>query len=133
MRRFSLSGTWSGAYRYPGNAAPETVFEAELLETEGGAFSGATREPNVLRLAPASVVTATVEGTRSGAQVSFVKFMDGNGGMHHTIRYEGVANAGLTRVEGEWRIRGDWSGSFFMERSDAGEEESVERKAEAEL
>ena len=133
MGRSSLSGMWSGAYRYPGDVAPETVFEIDIEEGEGGVFSGSTREPNTLGYGPEAVVTATVEGKRNGAAVSFVKFMDGSGDMHHTIRYEGGANNALTRIDGEWIIRGDWSGTFFMERIDHGAEAAAERTAEADL
>ncbi len=42
-RRSSLTGSWSGAYRYPDNF-PETVFNAQL-EEQDGAFVGPPRSP----------------------------------------------------------------------------------------
>lgn len=121
----SLTGAWSGAYRYPRDSYPETVFEA-TIEESGGAFSGSTLEPNILRpWLGAGPVTALIEGTRTGSDLNFVKFMDGSGGMDHAIRYSGAVNADFTRIEGAWSIAGDWSGTFFMERSDLGAEEAV--------
>lgn len=127
-KRSSLSGAWSGAYRYPDDARPETVFNAQLEERDG-AFTGSTQEPDLLQ--PGGVVTADLDGTRIGLEVRFVKFADGSGGMHHAIIYEGRADEALTYIEGRWTIPGDWSGTFFMSRDDDGAEEAVEREAAA--
>jgi hypothetical protein len=125
----SLTGAWSGAYRYPGDALPETVFNAQIEEV-GGAFTGHTQEPNLLRVGPGAVVTAEIEGARDGDQVTFTKFMDGSGGMRHAIRYEGHLNAALTRINGRWIIPREWSGTFFMTRDDLGEEEKMASRTE---
>ena len=111
----SLTGAWSGAYRYPGDRFPETVFEA-VIEEHAGAFTGSTKEPNILRPWLGSIITADIDGHRSGQNVSFTKFMDGSGGMRHAILYEGVADADFTRIEGRWTIPREWSGTFFMVR-----------------
>jgi hypothetical protein len=121
-----LSGAWSGAYRYPADIAPETVFEARIEERDG-ALQGTTQEPDILN--GGGVVTADIEGMRHGDAVSFVKYMDGSGGMSHAIQYEGRVNGDFTRIEGVWSIPGDWSGTFFMQREDAGAEEALERAA----
>jgi hypothetical protein len=120
---------WSGAYRYPGDAEPETVFTA-WIEEVSGAFTGRTEEPNVLRLGPESVVTADIDGARSGADVRFSKFMDGSGGMRHVILYAGVVDEALTHISGVWTVPGEWSGSFFMARDATEEDVSVERAIE---
>ena len=122
----SLTGGWSGAYRYPGDALPETVFNATIDEV-GGAFTGTTVEPNAMKRGPGRVVTADIEGTRQGRAVTFIKLMDGSGGMRHAVRYEGQCDDALTRVEGNWHIPGQWSGTFRMSRDDAGAEEEVRR------
>jgi hypothetical protein len=124
-RRSSLTGAWSGAYRYPHGA--ETVFNAQIEEV-GGAFIGTTQEPNQLDAGPA-VLTADIEGVRSGASVSFTKF-------YHTrdwyaIRYEGAVDEALTRIEGRWSIPRSGSGAFFMVRDDEGEAAEAERAVEA--
>lgn len=125
----TLSGSWSGAYRYPGDAAPETVFEA-WIEERDGVFTGATQEPNILQPWLGAVVTADIDGRRDGLQVRFTKYADGSGGMTHAILYEGVADAELMRIDGVWTIPGDWSGAFFMTRTDSGAATAIERAIE---
>lgn len=127
----SLTGAWSGAFRYPGDALPETVFEAWIEET-GGVFTGGTREPNLLGLGVESVVTADIDGVREGRRVRFTKFTDGSGDMRHAILYEGDVDADFSRIDGTWTIPGDWSGRFFMTRSDDGEAIAAELSTEAE-
>jgi len=119
-RRSSLTGTWSGAYRYPANRLPETVFNAQIEEV-GGAFAGDIQEPNLLRPHLGPVTSSNIEGVRTGQDVSFTKFYDGSGGQQHAVRYEGTANETLTRIEGRWSIPNQWSGTFFMARDDDGE------------
>lgn len=129
-RRSSLTGSWSGAYRYPGDVQPETVFNAQIEEV-AGAFTGAIQEPR--RSGPGGVVTADIEGTRTGSAVSFVKFYDGSGSMSHAVRYEGSVDSDLTRIEGRWTIPRQWSGTFFMTRDDDGEAVAVEEEATIEV
>lgn len=130
MRRSSLTGSWSGAYRYPDDAFPETVFSAGIWERDG-AFTGRTQEPDILRPWTGGIVTAAIDGVRHGCEVNFIKCMDGSGGMRHEILYEGAADDSLNRIEGVWCIPGEWSGTFFMQRDDDGEEETAGLKAEA--
>lgn len=132
MRHSSLTGSWSGAYRFPGDALPETVFNVQI-EDVGGAFTGSLQEPNILQRGPGGVVTADIDGVRTGQNVAFTKFYDGSGGMHHAVRYEGTADANLTRIDGTWRIPGDWSGTFFMVRDDFGAAANAEERAEADI
>ena len=128
-RRSSLTGSWSGAYRYPGAADHETVFNAQIEEV-GGAFVGSTQEPNEFLASGGSVLTAEIEGVRSGASVTFTKFYN-HEGIRHAIRYEGAADEGLMRIQGKWIIRSDSSGTFFMVRDDDGESVEAEESAEA--
>lgn len=131
-RRSSLTGSWSGAYRFPADALPETVFNVQIEEV-AGAFTGSMQEPNLLRLGPGQIVSADIEGTRSGEAVTFTKFYDGSGGMDHAIRYDGTVDDALTRIEGTWSIPRDWSGTFFMVRDDLDEEAEAEASAEARI
>lgn len=128
-RRASLSGAWSGAYRFPGDARPEVVFNVQIEEV-GGAFTGSLQEPNVYGFAPGDVVTADIEGVRTGQSVTFTKFYDGSGGMAHAVRYEGQADESLSRIDGKWSIPRDWSGTFFMVRDDDGEAVEAEERGE---
>ncbi|MFO1017200.1 MAG: hypothetical protein U1E03_06355 [Hyphomonadaceae bacterium] len=120
-RRSSLTGGWSGAYRYPRDAGPETVFNARIEEV-GGAFTGSMQEPNIFRHQPGPIVSAEIEGIRAGAIVTFIKFYDGSVGMDHAVRYDGQVNDALTRIAGTWTIPGVWSGTFFMTRDDDDDE-----------
>lgn len=128
-RRSSLTGSWSGAYRYP-NGGHETVFNAQIEET-GGAFIGATQEPNEFLDTTDSTLHGEIDGFREGASISFTKFYNhGQKGARHSIRYQGSIDANLTRIEGRWIVSNDWAGTFFMTRDDLGEEEAVEREVE---
>ena len=128
-RRSSLSGSWSGAYRYPGGRH-ETVFNAQIQET-AGAFVGVTQEPNAFIDAPDTILHGEIDGHREGRWVTFTKFYNhGHENARHSIRYEGAADDKLTRIEGKWTIRPDWTGIFFMVRDDDGEAAETEEAAE---
>jgi hypothetical protein len=130
-RRSSLTGSWSGAYRYPSIPGAETVFNAQIEEV-GGAFVGAIQEPNDFMPDAVSVLTADIEGTRDGRAVIFTKFYH-HEGIRHAIRYEGAADEALMRIEGKWLVGPNWSGTFFMVRDDDGAAEAVVETAEAEI
>jgi hypothetical protein len=124
-RRATLTGSWSGAFRYPSGALPETVFNAQIEETDG-AFVGTIQEPNFTRPGP-SVLRADIEGTRSGLTITFTKFYDAEAAFDFAIRYEGEADEALMRIDGMW-INPDWTGPFFMVRDDEAQaDEAVER------
>jgi len=130
-RRSSLTGSWSGAFRYPGDAFPETVFNAQIEEADG-TFSGQTQQPNVTHphLGP-SVFNAEIQGVRTGFHLVFDKFYDANVPEEYgafTVHYEGEADERLSRVEGVWT--NGWSGTFFMVRDDEAEANEAEERAE---
>lgn len=128
--RSSLTGSWSGAYRYP-NGGHETVFNAQITES-GGAFVGVTQEPNEFLQDAVSVLHGEIEGHREGSAVTFTKFYNhGHDATRHSIRYEGTVDANLTQIEGRWIVSSDWSGTFFMHRDDDGAAEEAETSAEA--
>lgn len=129
----SLSGAWSGAYRYPQPlfGVREVPFNMVIVET-GGAFTGDCDEPDMRPFARGGRVTSSIAGVRRGGDVSFTKQMDGSGGMRHRIFYAGRVNDALTRIEGTWTIPGAWDGTFFMERAGVGAEEAASRAAGAE-
>lgn len=112
-RRSTLTGRWSGAYRYPGDAFPETVFEAHIDEDADGGITGIVREPDIAR-DPSVVLDAGIQGTREGAELTFLKFYDD--GFHQIITYDGKVDSALEHIEGAWNIPDDWSGTFFMTR-----------------
>jgi hypothetical protein len=128
-RRASLTGSWSGAFRYPGDAFPETVFNAQIEES-GGAFVGSTREPNTADpWLKARVLCADIEGVRSGLSITFTKFYDEDAALDFAIRYEGEADEALMRIDGIW-INPEWSGPFFMVRDDEAQANEATERAE---
>jgi hypothetical protein len=124
----SLTGLWTGAYTYPW-AEAAVPFNARLEET-GESLTGEIDEPNTFADPSAARLFASVRGARQGMNVSFIKRYDGSAGQKHTIGYEGQVNADFTRIDGRWSLP-DTSGSFFMERADAGAEAAVSRAASA--
>lgn len=130
-RRSTLTGSWSGAYRYPRDAGPETVFNAQIEEV-GGALIGEIQEPNLFLDGAATVLMAEIEGVRTGASVVFTKFYR-HGGIRHAVRYEGMTDDALARIDGKWIIPNAWSGTFFMQRDDDGAATEAKARAEIEL
>ncbi len=133
-RRSSLSGSWSGAFRYPGSER-ETVFNAQI-EDYGGAFVGKTQEPNEFLDSTDAILHGEIDGRREGRAVTFTKvYNHGHERARHSIRYEGAVDDMLMRIEGRWTISPTWSGTFFMVRDDDGStaeaEAAVEESIEA--
>lgn len=128
----SLSGLWSGVYRYsagyPGSAP--VPFNARIEEC-GEAITGEIDEPNTYAHPAAKRLYATVAGTRAGLNVSFIKKMDGTGGVTHSIFYEVEADSGLTRIDGGWRVSEGCYGTFTMERAGVEAEAAETRAASA--
>lgn len=133
VKRFtSLTGVWSGVYRYPSRYAgvDSVPFNARLNQS-GDTFTGMIDEPNTYAHPAAPRLYATVNGTRTGLDISFVKKMDGTGGVTHSIYYEGVADADLTRITGTWRVHEGFSGTFVMERAGVEAEAQAATSAQA--
>jgi hypothetical protein len=124
----SLTGLWAGAYSYPW-AEAAVPFNARLEES-GESLTGEIDEPNTFADPSAARLFASVRGSRQGMNVSFIKRYDGSAGQKHTIGYEGQVNADFTRIDGRWSLPVT-SGSFFMERADAGAEAAASRAASA--
>lgn len=120
-RRSSLTGSWSGAFRYPRDAFPETVFNAQIEENDAGAFTGSIQEANILRPHLGPVVTSAMQGAREGAALTYMKIYSGDGGMGHMVAYDGSVDDSFQRIEGVWNLPGSWSGTFWMVRDDLGE------------
>ena len=114
-----LSGHWEGIFSYP-RALPPTPFTVTIRE-HGNLLSGETTEPGQ----GGDTLFGLIEGHRAGASVSFVKTYDD----HHAkpIHYAGTLNEESTEITGEWRIPGNWSGTFIMVR-EARQQAKIERK-----
>ncbi|MEL6280197.1 MAG: hypothetical protein AAFQ73_13630 [Pseudomonadota bacterium] len=129
----SLTGHWTGVYDYPNAFAEPVPFNAEIDES-AATFVGESEEPNTFADPMVDTLLATLAGHREGDAVSFVKTYAPVSGAGHKVRYEGVANADLTKIEGRWRVDGaiTWSGPFVMNRADATATEAMEAREEVE-
>jgi hypothetical protein len=94
-----------------------TAFTAVLFES-GATLSGTVHElENNGRLA-GRMLYATVDGLRSGSEISFAKTYEAvMTDYRKPIDYVGQMNADATEIEGVWTVRGGWSGKFLMIRS----------------
>jgi hypothetical protein len=130
-RSITLDGSWTGEYGYdvPGRRG-NVPFNATLNETEG-ALSGLIDEPNTFGHPSAPRLFASLDGTRNGNAIRFIKTYNGAGGVRHSVLYQGEANAALTRIDGMWTV--SWlKGPFYMTRAATlADEEEIEGEAEA--
>jgi hypothetical protein len=101
------------------------------FEDLNGLVTGESDEPNTFANPSVPRLFAFWNGTRQDLGVSLHKRLDGTGGANHTIVYEGEVRSDFMRVDGVWLIPGNWSGTFFIERLEAGAEAAVWRSAEA--
>jgi hypothetical protein len=120
---------WDGQYSYPRLLRPNG-FTAVIFET-AGAISGVVHEVAATGKTKGQTVTASIEGARGGASVTFTKVYDREGERHtRPVLYDGQVNAEATRIAGRWTIAGVWSGSFVMTRSPRAEDAAaIERQA----
>ena len=121
----TLSGTWTGVFDYDENWGEATPFNAMLTETSG-TVSGEICEPNTFASDQLPEIFASLSGARDGFDVEFVKTYEQRPGAGHRVRYQGVANAKLDCIRGEWSISGGFGGSgpFVMNRSGGAQEEA---------
>src|SRR5262249_18867684 len=101
-------------------------FVATLIDA-GRVFSGTIHEPCVLSDTPNKTLYATLDGTRQGSAVSFLKTYHDAGPNYGSVQDDGALNGDRTEIEGRWIIRNVLSGKFLMIRS-AGKAVEVERK-----
>jgi hypothetical protein len=126
----NLTGVWHGLYSYQAYREP-VYFVATLID--GGSFlSGSTHESEIGETGAPLTLFASIDGSRSGSSVDFIKSYDGSGGWSHSVSYGGQLNADATEIEGQWHVAnsnaGKASGKFLMIRS-RGATETVVRHA----
>src|SRR5690242_17351532 len=111
----SLTGVWDGTYVQPGVGV--VTFLATLIES-GGALGGNVTEPCMRPQCPSGTHNASIDGSRSGSAVSFVKRYEPSGCGYDTVLYDGSVNSDATEIDGRWTIPGiSFSGTFLMVRS----------------
>jgi hypothetical protein len=96
-----LTGVWDGVFSYRLGLQPSTPFVAILIDC-GDAISGTIHEQW------SSSVTFFASLDRSCGPLRQTY----DGGKPHTrpIIYGGSVNGDATRIEGRWKIPGNWSG-----------------------
>jgi hypothetical protein len=112
----SLTGVWQGIYSYPAGGLPTVPFTATLIEA-GRSLSGSVHEACMAGGRPTETLFFSLNGSRHGTAVNFVKTYHGTNRCYGTILYDGTVNDEATEIEGRWTIPGDWSGRFLMTRS----------------
>jgi hypothetical protein len=127
----NLTGVWHGLYSYQAYREP-VYFVATLID--GGSFiSGSTHESEIGETGAPLTLFASIDGSRSGNAIDFIKSYDGSAGWSHSVTYEGLLNADATEIEGTWVVvksetGAKASGKFLMIRS-RGATETVVRHA----
>jgi hypothetical protein len=126
-----LTGYWSGEYWYDAGMGKLAQFAAHISDA-GGSFDGTTLESTDFGLG-VTELSASISGSREGANVEFVKRYDaGQRVGRNPIFYAGVLNADLTLIDGIWTLtdRGQrLSGGFRMQRGSKGPKAAVKREA----
>ena len=126
----NLPGVWHGLYSYP-VAVPSVSFVATLSD-QGGWFDGTTEETGRVGDAAGRILTASLQGRRSGQSITMLKIYHGEFAYYDSVHYAGDLNEDGTEISGTWHIANDWSGTFLMVRSrtveTAAAKEAVERR-----
>ncbi len=110
-----LSGVWAGVYSYSGASSP-VPFSAKLAQSLEW-ITGTTEEIINCADATSMAMTATLQGRRDGAQVSWLKLYDRLWGTFDAVSYRGEVNTDASEISGRWTIGPDWSGAFLMIRT----------------
>jgi hypothetical protein len=111
----NLTGVWHGLYSYVVHREP-VYFVATLIDA-GSSFSGTTHESEIGEEGAPLTLFASVEGSRSGKAVVFVKAYDGSSGWSHAVSYAGMITDDGTEIEGIWSIGNEATGRFLMIRN----------------
>ena len=110
----NLSGEWTGAFSYP-IRRPTVAFTARLID-EDGWISGVSEDHGSTPDVRGFLLGATLQGRRTGNQVSWLKVYDKIWKTHYSVAYEGVISADGREIAGRWSIPRGRSGAFVMNR-----------------
>jgi hypothetical protein len=122
----SLTGVWHGLYSYAVYREP-VYFVATLIDA-GSFISGSTHESEIGEAGAPLTLFASIDGSKAGSLVSFIKNYDGSGGWDHSVAYEGALNGERTEIEGAWRIGVQATGKFLMIRARGATEQVARRR-----
>jgi len=112
----SLSGQWKGRYYYPRprNGISNVPFGMDLVVSQGR-VTGHVIEPATFGDGTSNNLYANFSGRVVGDTIRWKKTYDGTGGVDHSVYYSGVIDRGNRRIDGRWKIRGNWGGRFYIE------------------
>jgi hypothetical protein len=131
-RHSDLTGYWSGEYWYDDGGIGSLAQFAAHINDATGSIDGTTLE-TVNFGAGRKELTASISGSRDGANVEFIKRYDAGQRVHRQpIFYAGILNADLTLIEGLWALSdriGRVTGGFRMQRGSSGAKVAVTREA----
>lgn len=114
----TLSGVWTGEYRYSEGAGLRPVTFTVFLFQQGDHVTAMIKEPNSFGDQTSPWLHATAEGRydKEAKTLNFVKSYDGTAGVSHDVVYKGSLASGATEsVSGTWDISGV-QGSFTMKK-----------------
>lgn len=114
----TLSGIWTGEYRYPESMGQRPVTFTVFLFQQGDRVTALIKEPNTFGDHTSPWLHATAEGRydKEAKTLNFTKSYDGTAGQSHDVVYKGTLRSGATEnVAGTWDISG-LQGSFTMKR-----------------
>lgn len=113
----NLTGVWRGLYSYR-VAMPSVSFVATLSDA-GGWFDGTTEEIGNVGDAAGRMLTASLQGRRSGRSLTMLKIYHRASVHYDSVRYTGDLNEDASEINGTWRVASNWSGTFLMIRQRA--------------
>jgi hypothetical protein len=114
---WNLSGVWQGEFSYPRNRPP-IAFLARLTENDTW-IHGVTEEKGAVGDARGLTISASLQGRRSGREVTWLKLYDACYRGYDAVQYGGEINEDGTQIFGRWTIHANWSGRFLMVRAKA--------------
>jgi hypothetical protein len=110
-----LSGPWTGVFNYPNHFSP-VYFSATLVQ-DGVWITGATEELGHSRDGGGRTMSATLQGRRDGARVTWLKLYDRLSWPYDAVAYAGEVTRDFLEISGRWNIPESWSGTFLMIRA----------------
>jgi hypothetical protein len=112
-RALDLSGVWLGQYSFP-RKLPPVAFQATIEENDSW-LVGTTEEIASFGDRRGVIITATIQGRRTGTSVTWLKLYDQPPHLH-SINYAGVVSDSGDEISGRWQVPESWSGTFLMIR-----------------
>ena len=131
-----LNGLWSGQFYYPEILRMEPVSFTAWIDDTNGLLSGSILEPNTFADGGPSMLSASLQGERTGTGVIFTKRYEAGQNAHsENIVYSGTIAEDFKLITGKWAFeRPDrMSGLFVLSRSSDEQSAKLSEKAQRQL